>query len=167
MYRSTKHIENKTNEVIASTPIMSWDKYRPRGAMNFSDLLEDKTIDARNMSPSVSTPNLAKNIPIDKNHGPAAASVRDPLKESTSNAQNMSVNMILDSSFVQAIRDRSKMVANIDRKQSTAENMTSANSSKPISNVSKNNFSQRISESIRSDEFVPFDEVKFFPIIFI
>lgn len=172
-----KHTARENDELAASSgdeiAHNIWQKYRPRTAINFSDLVEERTIDACISSPSFSSPNLAKHL-----FEPSEFSGRSTgrLKDNTNRnngdgASEMSVDVILGESFVHEIRNirnpKNKMEGTGDKSPrtslpvnyKTADSIPMYSNNEMAWNRSCYEPPKMSGISVASEDFAPFDQV--------
>lgn len=147
-----------------------WQERRPKAVINFSDIIEDKTIDGRMAN---FTPTPAKNDnkytfePIEMT-GRSTTCTQAQIEQATSGTHSPSVAEILASSFATDIRDLCTSMQNINkndmRNSLSIRNVQNLDNSRPdgIGN-SKRGF-LAVSHtgdqaSFASDEFVPAEQV--------
>lgn len=151
-----------------------WQKYRPRAAINFSDLVEERTIDACVSSPSFSTSNLAKHTfePTEIT-GRSTSRLKDNRTRDAgvaAAAADMSIDMILSDSFVHGIRSMStkpKADGTDDRASRsslpvnymTADSIPMASTNEMAWNRSCYEPPKTSGVSVTSEDFAPFDQV--------
>lgn len=163
MSRSRIDLSNDVNN--APTP-NAWQKFRPQGAMNFSELFEDCTIDARSTTPSMNYGDSSKQIfaPEEITGRSTCLQENERLRDTNNEARDISVNMILGDSFVEEIRSLSKIPSKINGSSNHLPLAIGSDISEPSVNTSwksiyktAENQDTNAGDSIRSDEFVPYD----------
>lgn len=150
---------NKSDKYAAA-----WEKYRPNMAINFSDVIEDKTIsDTSEASKSTFEPNEIT--------GRSTSWVSTDAKyrsQSEIDVNALSVDDILGSSFVDNIRHMSQnkhmhtngsLSMGIPHKYSSAASLMPESLNWNQSVASGIGVSAQTSESMKSERFRPFDEV--------
>lgn len=170
-----KHLARENDEHAASsgdekTPNI-WEKYRPRAAINFSDLIEEPTMDAA--SPSyLSRDSFKHTFESSEISGRSTRDNRNRNREYevAAAAAKMSIDMILSDSFVNDIRSMSTK-HNIDdiedkasrsslpTKYTTPDSMPMFSTNEMAWNRSCFEPPQIGSISLASDDFVPFAQV--------
>lgn len=165
-----EHASSSNDDLIHNI----WQKYRPKAAINFSDLVEERTMDAAVPSSSFSSPNMAKDSlepsEITGRSTNRAADKRKLEADVAAVAAEMSIDMILGDSFVHEIRNMStrKNVDSTDNRSS--QNSLPVNNKKidsiPIASASDMDWNRSCYEppkmsviSVSSEDFVPFDQV--------
>lgn len=141
----------------------AWEKYRPNVGINFSDVIEDKTIyDTSQASKSTFEPNEIT--------GRSTSWVSTDSKyraQSEIDVNALSVDDILGSSFVENIRHMSQnkhiqtngsLSIGIPHKYTSTTSLACDNLNWNQSVASSN---AQVSESMKSEQFRPFDEVGF------
>lgn len=169
-----KHTARENDELAASSGDEKahniWQKYRPRTAINFSDLVEERTIDA---VPSFSSPIFGKHLfePTEFS-GRSTGRLKDNSNRDTGDGvSEMSVDVILGESFVHEIRNirnaKNKLDGTDDKSSRTSlpVNYKTADSI-PMCNTSEMAWNRSCYEppkmsgiSVASEDFAPFDQV--------
>lgn len=169
MNMSRSRFDASTNISNIATPNI-WDKFRGRGPMNVSDLVEDCTIDARCTTPSLNYDDQSKHTFAPVEFTGRSTCVQDQDNDARDNnrdARNMSVDCILADSFVKDIRSLSKLPAESDRASNVLSSAlkyddTEPNAQLPWNDIrnSAQNRNYNDEDSIRSDEFVSFNQAQ-------
>lgn len=157
----------KAGEIAASTPLSVWEAYRPKGPVNFSDLIEDETIDARSTTASLIYGDEGNNAFAPDEITGRSTCLQDAggARNAVHGAKDFSVDMILGDSFVKEVRSLSKAPSEVKRLSSLPKNCISdssvANADMAWKHLCTDMPSQAEtrSDSICSGEFVPFDQV--------
>lgn len=179
MFQASKHRKHSVRENDEHTASSGdektpniWEKYRPRAAINFSDLIEELTMDAA--SPSYTSRDSIKHtFEPSEISGRSTGRVRDKRNreyEVAAAAAKMSIDMILSDSFVNDIRSMSTKhnVDDIEDKASRSSLPTKYMTADSIPMYSTNEMAWNRScfeppkvgsISVASDDFAPFDQV--------
>lgn len=144
-----------------------WQKYRPKAAINFSDLVEERSMDSCLASPSVSSPNLGKPS-FEPTEITGRSTGRNRNVYGAPTITDMSVDDILSDSFVHQIRNMGTKNRPLDTGNTTNQRtslpsnyMTASSSlmSKGNDVASIESCNGLSSASVMSEEFAPFDQV--------
>lgn len=175
--RLGKRRENREQAVSTDDEVIQnvWQKYRPTAAINFSDLVEERTMDGVFTSSSFSSPTVAKQTfePTEitgRSTGRVMANNRKTKNDYASIAAKMTTNMILDSSLLSEIRSLKECLhensgVEVGSRNSLPFNKVSADSiaidgAKEVAWNRTCNAPPKVSGlSVASDEFSPFDQV--------
>lgn len=152
-----------------------WLHYRPQAPINYSDLVEEGTIDAGLTSPSCSSPNVAANTfqpsEITGRSTGRLQENRDRAAGLAAAAADMSIDMILNDSFVPRIRNMSTQnrLDGTDEMvlRSSLPNNYLTPQSIPLQSTNDMPWNRSYYEppkmsgmSVASDEFIPHDQIQ-------
>lgn len=152
---------------MSSTPLSVWEAYRAKGPVNFSDLIEDDTIDARCTTASLIYGEEGNNGFAPDEITGRSTCLQDvgSVRNAVHDAKDISVDMILGDSFVKEVRSLSKAPSETKRLSSLPKNCITENSDANADMAWKHlctdmpSQAETRSDSICSGEFVSFNQV--------
>lgn len=152
-----------------------WLHYRPQAPINYSDLVEDGTIDAGLASPSCSSPNVAAHtFQPSEITGRSTGRLQENQKRDAglaAAAADMSIEMILNDSFVPRIRNMSTnnrldgtddmvLRSSLPNKYLTPKSIPLQSTNDMAWNRSCYEPPRMSGMSVASDEFIPYDQIQ-------